>query len=329
MSSSSSDESDELPFAPPVLNTLASSAPPMAADSESDKVELAAAAAISEEESEESEEEAGPSSGLLSAEGVFDGEMDGDALELDPFRVAAGRDIPDRVEPTGTDGKKKKKVEAEFHTKLFVGGISHTTDEKSLIKAFSRYGKVKEGTIPRNDKGVSRGFAFVTYVKVQGAKFILKELGEDGKMSLDGREVVVRYAEKKDNHGAGLHKVGQRGSVAYLGNSVHNKYSSASKKSLTKEWAGGDDEDDGGIGPVGVAALAAAQRRQRDPPRKGGGGGGGEGEGQGEGEGGEKRGKKRKQKQEIVTVSKRQDAEVLYDKKITMKEIFPKEFWRI
>ena len=30
-----------------------------------------------------------------------------------------------------------------------------------------------------------------------------------------------------------------------------------------------------------------------------------------------------------MTVTRRQDAEPLYDKAITMKELFPKEFWRV
>ena len=39
--------------------------------------------------------------------------------------------------------------------------------------------------------------------------------------------------------------------------------------------------------------------------------------------------KGKKKKREIVTVSQRQDAEPLYNKALSMKEIFPKEFWRI
>jgi len=37
----------------------------------------------------------------------------------------------------------------------------------------------------------------------------------------------------------------------------------------------------------------------------------------------------RKKKEEIVTVTRRQDAEPLNKRPITMKEIFPKEFWRV
>ena len=50
----------------------------------------------------------------------------------------------------------------------------------------------------------------------------------------------------------------------------------------------------------------------------------------GEGAEGDAEGKrKRKKPEQIVTVTRRQDAEPLYDKAITMKELFPKEFWRI
>ena len=37
----------------------------------------------------------------------------------------------------------------------------------------------------------------------------------------------------------------------------------------------------------------------------------------------------KKKKEEIVTITRRQDAEPLDKRPITMKELFPKEFWRI
>ena len=39
--------------------------------------------------------------------------------------------------------------------------------------------------------------------------------------------------------------------------------------------------------------------------------------------------KSKKKKEEIVTVTRRQDAETLDKRPITMKELFPKEFWRV
>ena len=82
--------------------------------------------------------------------------------------------------------------------------------------------------------------------------------------------------------------------------------------------------------------LAAAQKREREPRAPGVAGtsgaaatgsapAGSDELGEGESNGG----KRSKKKQEIVTVSRRQDAEPLYEKALTMREIFPKEFWRI
>ena len=73
----------------------------------------------------------------------------------------------------------------------------------------------------------------------------------------------------------------------------------------------------GGEGSLGVSAIAGAHKRApRDRDE--------------EGEEGEARPKKaKKKKEEIVTVSRRQDAEPLDKRPITMKELFPKEFWRI
>ena len=77
--------------------------------------------------------------------------------------------------------------------------------------------------------------------------------------------------------------------------------------------------------------MPLAVRRRRGPRRPRGSARGGSGSGApaaGSSRSGYEHGGKRK-KNEIVTVSKRQDAEPLNKKPITMKEIFPKEFWRI
>jgi hypothetical protein len=72
-------------------------------------VELGAEEDGEEESEEEEEEEAGPTG--VSAEQAFASNTM-DSLELDPFRRAAGADVPDRVEAeaTGEKGKKGKKL---------------------------------------------------------------------------------------------------------------------------------------------------------------------------------------------------------------------------
>ena len=79
-----------------------------------------------------------------------------------------------------------------------------------------------------------------------------------------------------------------------------------------------------GLRPGGLCRGSLLGPRGRDGSGgwRGGGGGGGGG-----GDEGEKR--KKKKKNEIVTVTRRPEAEPLDKRPITMKEIFPKEFWRI
>ena len=75
----------------------------------------------------------------------------------------------------------------------------------------------------------------------------------------------------------------------------------------------------------------------RTRPRAAGGGGsssagGSAGKRHGDSEEYEGKGKQqrvRRSKEELVTFTRRPDAEALYDKPITLRELFPKEFWRI
>ena len=267
----------------------------------------------SEEEEEEEEEEAGPTG--VSAEQAFASDTM-DSLELDPFRRAAGADVPDReAEATGEKGAKGMKGKklgyvAQGHIsqrKIFFGGLGPETTDASLLKAAVRYGKVQEAVVVRTDGGKSRGFGFVTYVSHKGANYVLKEAGDEGKIVVDGRQCGVRASEEKVKATEGLHKLPARGNLPQ------------SKPEPRERRAPGGvlPESSYGEGSIGVSAIAGAHKRApRDRDE--------------EGEEGEARPKKaKKKKEEIVTVSRRQDAEPLDKRPITMKELFPKEFWRI
>jgi hypothetical protein len=282
--------------------------------------------AAAEDDDEDSEvPHAQASFGGVSAEEAFDLQTAPGALELDPFRVASGIEQPPADASSGTVRPGSSGLSGRpVSNKLFVGGLSHATTDDALIKYFAKYGKVQEAiAVP------GRGFGFVTFVSAKGAKYCLQQCGDPPSVSIDGRECTIRCAEQKDDRGAGRHKMPARGSVAYLGAPPKKEGSARSGSSA----AGLDSSNEP---TYGVAAIAAAQKREREPraPGVAGTSGGaaagsapagsdelGEGEGNG--------GKRSKKKQEIVTVSRRQDAEPLYDKALTMREIFPKEFWRI
>ncbi|KAM0947013.1 putative RNA recognition motif domain, nucleotide-binding alpha-beta plait domain superfamily [Dioscorea sansibarensis] len=81
------------------------------------------------------------------------------------------------------------------NSKLFVGGLSWTVDEKSLHDAFSSFGEVAEVRI-MYDKGSgrSRGFGFVYFATAYEAKCAKDAM--DGKAFL-GRPLRISFALEK------------------------------------------------------------------------------------------------------------------------------------
>eukprot|EP00262_Sarcandra_glabra_P011703 TRINITY_DN286_c0_g2_i1.p1 TRINITY_DN286_c0_g2~~TRINITY_DN286_c0_g2_i1.p1 ORF type:complete len:286 (-),score=84.03 TRINITY_DN286_c0_g2_i1:342-1199(-) len=77
-------------------------------------------------------------------------------------------------------------------SKLFVGGLSYSTDDMSLREAFTQYGEVIEArVIMDRESGRSRGFGFVSFTSGEEATAAIT--GMDGK-DLHGRMVRVNYA---------------------------------------------------------------------------------------------------------------------------------------
>ncbi|CAN8239759.1 unnamed protein product [Cochlearia groenlandica] len=79
-------------------------------------------------------------------------------------------------------------------SKIFVGGISYSTDEFGLREAFSKYGEVVDAKIiVDRETGRSRGFAFVTFTSTEEASNAMQLDGQD----LHGRRIRVNYATEK------------------------------------------------------------------------------------------------------------------------------------
>ncbi|KAK6129137.1 hypothetical protein DH2020_037115 [Rehmannia glutinosa] len=69
-------------------------------------------------------------------------------------------------------------------SKLFVGGLSYSTDEMSLREAFSQYGEVVEArVILDRETGRSRGFGFVTFTSTEAASSAIQ--------AFDGQEYRI------------------------------------------------------------------------------------------------------------------------------------------
>ena len=83
--------------------------------------------------------------------------------------------------------------------KLFVGGLSWSTDDVSLRRAFERFGEVVEAkVITDRDTGRSRGFGFVSFVENDAGAKAMEEM--DG-VELDGRAIRVNEAQDKGRGG--------------------------------------------------------------------------------------------------------------------------------
>ncbi|KAK7340633.1 hypothetical protein VNO77_21342 [Canavalia gladiata] len=85
--------------------------------------------------------------------------------------------------------------------KLFVGGISYSTDDMSLREAFARYGEVIDArVIMDRETGRSRGFGFITFATSEDASSAVQ--GLDGQ-DLHGRRIRVNFATERSRPGFG------------------------------------------------------------------------------------------------------------------------------
>ncbi|KAG6396114.1 hypothetical protein SASPL_142254 [Salvia splendens] len=65
--------------------------------------------------------------------------------------------------------------------KLFVGGLSYSTDDTSLQEAFSQYGEVVEArVILDRETGRSRGFGFITFTSTEAASSAIQAFDGQG-----------------------------------------------------------------------------------------------------------------------------------------------------
>ena len=280
-----------------------------------------------DDDDEEEEDDGVTFEGGVDADVAFELATAPDALELDPFRVAKGADVPDIAERDA--GAKPRKGSKDgggpIPRRIYVGGLAPGTTDDALVRFFARYGKVQEATAVSG-----KSFGFVTFVSEKGSRYCLQQAGDPPTVTIEGRQCTVRQSQQKDTHGARQHKMPARGNVDYLG--PGKRSTGAGSRSDAGGGGGGGPSHAGqnsDMGAPGIAMIAQAHKRalpDSAPSRSGGGGGGGSSSG-GAPSGYEHNGKRKKN--EIVTVSKRQDAEPLHKKPITMKEIFPKEFWRI
>ncbi len=81
-------------------------------------------------------------------------------------------------------------------SKLFVGGLSYSTDEQKLTEAFSQYGEVTSAVVIRDKaSGDSKGFGFVEMKSQSEAQAAMDALNG---ANLDGRRIAVNEARERE-----------------------------------------------------------------------------------------------------------------------------------
>ena len=81
-------------------------------------------------------------------------------------------------------------------SKLFVGGLSYSTDEQKLTEAFSQYGEVTSAVVIRDKaSGDSKGFGFVEMKSSSEAQAAMDALNG---ANLDGRRIAVNEARERE-----------------------------------------------------------------------------------------------------------------------------------
>ncbi len=89
--------------------------------------------------------------------------------------------------------------------KLFIGGLSWTTNDESLRNSFEPFGPIEDArVILDRETGRSRGFGFVTYINDDSAGKAISSL--DG-TELDGRNIRVNEAvDRPDRSSSGMNR---------------------------------------------------------------------------------------------------------------------------
>ena len=90
------------------------------------------------------------------------------------------------------------KTRPNTQAKLFVGQLPFECTEQRLHELFSAYGSVESVHIMRDQRGASKGAAFITYSTVEEADTAIFTLHDRYRM-LSNRAVQVSYAKNSPN----------------------------------------------------------------------------------------------------------------------------------
>lgn len=109
-----------------------------------------------------------------------------------------GRQV--RVNEAGQGGGASTQVN---EAKLFVGNLPWSLGEQELTEMFSEVGEVVSVRVPLNERGQSRGIAFVEMGSEELAKAAIEKFHEQ---EISGRNITVNVARPPQRNGGGMRR---------------------------------------------------------------------------------------------------------------------------
>lgn len=180
-----------------------------------------------------------------------------DALEaqnlLHNVRTLPGMHHPIQMKPADLENRNERK--------LFIGMVSKQLGEEEIKEMFDKFGPVEECTVLRDDNGVSRGCAFVTFSSRQVAMVAIKATHHSLTMEGCSSPIVVKFADTQ--------KEKEQKKVQQIQTDLWNLSSSAVSPSyLTMDQSTGAASSLGGLlgSPLTVGShhqLAAITQQQQ------------------------------------------------------------------
>lgn len=106
---------------------------------------------------------------------------------LHNLKTMPGMNHPIQMKPADTENKNERK--------LFVGMVNKKLSEDDIKKMFEQFGAIEDCSVLRDDNGISRGCAFVTFASRQVASVALKAMHHCMTMEGCSSPLVVKFAD--------------------------------------------------------------------------------------------------------------------------------------
>lgn len=104
--------------------------------------------------------------------------------------------------------KNDSNITGEPEKVIFIGRLAYDVDERILERNFRLYGKIENIRIVKDNKGKSRGYAFIEYKYKEDAKEAYKKADN---MPINGRRIIVDYEKCRIKPGFLPNRLGGKG----------------------------------------------------------------------------------------------------------------------